>query len=385
MTRACPVCGSDRIEEFLRRAAVPVHQNLVFRDPAAAAAVRRGDLAMNACASCGFVFNAAFDASLLAYGSDYDNTQDCSPAFGAHIDALAERIVSGRGVRGARIVEVGCGKGGFLRRLVEADPGNTGVGFDPSHLGPETELGGRLRFERRFYDSACADVPADAVVCRHVIEHVADPVALLRAVRGALANSPGAKVFFETPCVDWILRGGVVWDFFYEHCSLFTLASLTTAFETAGFIVEEKRHVFDGQYLWIEARPASDPALVTKRPGDTPALARAFSRDEPLTLAGWSDQALRAKRDGKVAIWGAGAKGATFANLVDPRRETVDCLIDVNPRKQGSFLAGTGHPIVSPEDAVVRGAASAVLMNPNYRAEIEARLARIGKPLRLIG
>lgn len=384
MTPACPVCASTRVDEFLRRGAVPVHQNLVFRDPAAAASVRRGDLSMSACSSCGFVFNGAFDPSLLAYGEDYDNTQDCSPAFSAHLDALAARVVSGRGVRGARIVEVGCGKGGFLRRLVAADAGNTGVGFDPSHQGPGSELGGRLRFERRFYDSACADVPADAVVCRHVIEHVADPVALLRAVRDALANSPGAKVFFETPCVDWILRGGVVWDFFYEHCSLFTLASLTTAFEAAGFVVEEKRHVFDGQYLWIEARPSTAPALVTKLPGDTPALARAFSRDEPLTLARWRDQAARAREAGKVAVWGAGAKGATFANLVDPRRETLDCLIDVNPRKRGTFLAGTGHPIVAPEDAAARGVAGAVLMNPNYRAEIEAQLARLGTPLRLL-
>ncbi|MDP3541425.1 MAG: class I SAM-dependent methyltransferase [Elusimicrobiota bacterium] len=384
MTPACPVCSSTRVEEFLRRDAVPVHQNLVFRDRAAAAAVRRGNLSMNACSSCGFVFNAAFDPSLLAYGADYDNTQDCSPAFGAHLDALAARVVSGRGVRGARIVEVGCGKGGFLRRLVETGPGNTGVGFDPSHQGPESELDGRLRFERRFYDASCANVPADAVVCRHVIEHVADPVALLRAVRGALANSPGAKVFFETPCVDWILRGGVVWDFFYEHCSLFTLASLSTAFETAGFVVEEKRHVFDGQYLWIEARPASAPAPVTKQPGDTPALAKAFSRDEPLTLARWREQAASARGAGKVAVWGAGAKGATFANLIDPRGEAVDCLIDVNPRKRGAFLAGTGHPIVAPEDAAVRGVASAVLMNPNYRAEIEAQLARLGTPLRLL-
>lgn len=384
MTRACPVCVSTKVEGFLRRDAVPVHQNLVLRDPAAAGAARCGDLAMTVCAACGFVFNAAFEPSLLAYGEDYDNTQDCSPAFASHLDALADRIVSHCGVRGARIVEVGCGKGGFLRRLVEADPGNTGVGFDPSHQGPQSELGGRLRFERRFYDAACADVPADAVVCRHVIEHVADPVALLRSIRSALDKSPGAKVFFETPCVDWILRGGVIWDFFYEHCSLFTLSSLTTAFEVAGFEVEARRHIFEGQYLWLEARPSS-ARRPAPDPGETPALAREFTKSEPLALARWREQALTARKDGKIAIWGAGAKGATFANLVDPKREIVDCLIDVNPGKQGAFLAGTGHPILSPENAAARGVRSAVLMNPNYRSEIEARLKRNRTPLRLIG
>lgn len=384
MTRACPVCGSARVEEFLRRPGVPVHQNLVFRDPEAAASVRRGDLAMSACGGCGFVFNAAFDPALLAYGADYDNTQDCSPAFAAHLDGLVRRVVAERGVRGASVVEVGCGKGGFLRRLVEADPANSGVGFDPSYQGPASDLGGRLRFERRFYDSSCAEVPADAVVCRHVIEHVADPVGLLRAVRGALARSPDAKVFFETPCVDWILRGEVVWDFFYEHCSLFTLASLTTAFEKAGFSVAERRHVFEGQYLWVEAGPAA-PKAASADPGRTPELAREFARSEARTLTRWREQTQAARGAGKVAVWGAGAKGATFANLVDPRRELIDCLIDVNPRKQGAFLAGTGHPIVSPASAAARGVSSAVLMNPNYRAEIEASLARLGTPLKLIG
>lgn len=384
MTRTCPVCGSTKVEGFLRRDGVPVHQNLVLRDPAEAGAARRGDLAMTACAACGFVFNAAFEPSLLAYGEDYDNTQDCSPAFASHLGALADRIVSGCGVRGARVVEVGCGKGGFLRRLVEADPGNTGVGFDPSHQGPLSELGGRLRFERRFYDASCAGVPADAVVCRHVIEHVADPVALLRSIRSALDGSPGAKVFFETPCVDWILRGGVIWDFFYEHCSLFTLSSLTTAFEVAGFEVVERRHIFEGQYLWLEARPSS-ARLPAPDPGEIPALAREFTRSEPLALARWREQALTARKEGKIAIWGAGAKGATFANLVDPKRKIVDCLIDVNPGKQGAFLAGTGHPILSPENAAARGVRCAVLMNPNYRSEIEARLEKSGTPLRLIG
>src|SRR5207237_175358 len=109
-----------------------------------------------------------------------------------------------------------------IERLVNADSGNRGFGFDPTYVGPLTRLNGRLKFDRRFYGPECQDVVPDAVVCRHVIEHVADPAALVGSVRGALQHVARARVYFETPCVEWILRKQVVWDFFYEHCSLFS-------------------------------------------------------------------------------------------------------------------------------------------------------------------
>src|SRR5437868_6317094 len=213
----CPVCAADCLEPVVQRTSVPVHQNLVFKNQRDAIQIARGDLDFRACARCGFVFNQAFDAAKLSYGAQYDNTQLSSPSFQAYVDGLVRHLVEERGVRNSHVVEVGCGKGAFIHALVSAEgAGNTGTGFDPSYVGPDTDLGGRLRFERRFYDASCADVPADVVVSRHVIEHVAEPLDLLRAIKCALVGRPGARVFVETPCVEWILRNTVVWDFFYE-------------------------------------------------------------------------------------------------------------------------------------------------------------------------
>jgi hypothetical protein len=90
------------------------------------------------------------------------------------------------------------------------------------------------------------------------------------------------------------------------------------------------------------------------------------------------------RRAGRVAIWGAGAKGVTFAGLVDPEAELIDCVVDLNPRKQGCFIPGTGHPIVGPDELASRGVSTAVLMNPNYRRENEAILSRLGLNLELV-
>ncbi len=371
----CPVCDSADAFEFLRRPAVPVHQNLLLETADAARGLARGDLAMYLCPGCGFGFNAAFRPELLDYGRHYDNNQNCSPAFDAYVDGLVREMVEG-GVRGSRVVEVGCGKGAFLKKLAAwPGAGNTGVGFDPAYLGPDEDLGGRVRFERRFYDADCSSVAADVVVCRHVIEHIARPLELLRAVGAALAGSPGARVFFETPCLEWVLRRQVTWDFFYEHCSLFTPSSLAAALTRAGFGDIAVRHVFQGQYLWLEARaggvaaPAGDAREVT-------ALARAFAREERRRLDGWGRLVRGLAARGPVAVWGAGAKGVTFCNLIDPDCRLLHCVIDVNPAKQGKFVAGTGHRIVGPKRLWREGVTAVLVLNPNYAGEVAGLVAR---------
>jgi len=228
------------------------------------------------------------------------------------------------------------------------------------------------------------------VVCRHVIEHVADPLELLRAVRAALRERPQARVFFETPCVLWILRNQVVWDFFYEHCSLFSAASLQLAFERTGFEVLQVRHVFAGQYLWLEARPAArlenDPVVggYAAAASDLADLALAYGASEQVQVRGWAKALERWRADGPVALWGAGAKGVTFAHLLDPQALCIDCVVDINPAKQGGHVAGSGHAIIAPSGLLRRGVAHVVLMNPIYRQEVQATLDELGCTARLI-
>ncbi len=381
----CPICASDALQPFLHREAVPVHQNLVVNSFEVARGLASGVLNMAVCADCGFVCNCAFDLSLLAYGQDYDNTQSCSAYFDAYLDELVRHLVEERGLRDSTIVEVGCGKGHFLRKLVSY-PGanNQGFGFDPSYVGPDSDLDGCLHFRRCYYDDTCTDVHADAVVCRHVIEHVPQPLALLRSVRAALADTPQARVFFETPCVEWILRHRVVWDFFYEHCSLFSGASLRRAFHQAGFAITDVRTVFGGQYLWLEGGLHHGPRLTPAHHPETSVLAQAYGSEEQQLRKDWRAKLSGLQRNGKIALWGAGAKGATLANLVDPNGTLIDCVVDINPRKQGHYLPGTGHPIVAPAELPLRGIQRAVLMNPNYRQENLQLLAQAGIPLELI-
>ena len=380
----CPVCDSPATTSFLRRHAVPVHQNMLFTTAAAARAITRGNLDMHVCRICGFVFNAAFDPELVDYGPAYENSQDRSPAFNVHLDDLVEHLVSERGVRRGQVVEVGCGKGVFLNKVL-AHPANASraVGFDPAYTGTAHAMNGRARFVTDFYGPATA-VPADAVVCRHVIEHIPDPLALLRTVRAAVGESGGTRVFFETPCAEWILRNRVPWDFFYEHCSLFTAHSLALAMERAGFAVTGVRHVFGGQYLWAEGESRKTLPPPTSHASREPISGDHVREFEyfDTAVAGWDALIARAGARGAVFAWGAGAKGVTFCNLADPHAKRLAGVVDVNPAKQGRYLPGTGHPIVPPEAAA--HAAAVFVLNPNYLAEVAATLNHMGSAAAVI-
>ncbi|AQT84938.1 hypothetical protein B1222_11950 [Paenibacillus larvae subsp. pulvifaciens] len=389
----CPVCTDKQTECLLYRAQVPVHQNMICQVQEDAVNIKRGDLAIRICGRCGFVFNEAFDPALMSYDQHYNNSQNYSSVFSGYTGSLAQSIVrQTAGKPETTIIEVGCGKGSFLHQLFDLDDRLTGYGFDPSYDGPEKAFDGRLGFIKDLYGPKYEHIPADIVVCRHVIEHIPDPVGLLSTVRKALRNSPQARVFFETPCIEWIFNHHAVWDFFYEHCSYFSAASLTKAFQQAGFKTEQISHVFNGQYLWLEASlNADNPAKTFDLAGDPLSdtvqvveAARQYRQQENNTMNRWRELFHLTLAEGPLAIWGAGAKGVTFAQLFDPERTHISCIVDINPNKQGQYLPGTGHPIVHCRDLPDLGIRNVILMNPNYKTEVQHLLAEHELPVNLM-
>jgi SAM-dependent methyltransferase len=368
----CPVCESNDTFLFLKKNNQPIHQQLINKTPEEARNIMRDDLHLVVCNECSFIFNKAFDLGKMKYGIQYDNNEDSSSGFQSYLDGLVQTIIHENKIQNCTIVEVGCGKGKFLRQLVEKG-NNIGYGFDPSYKGPLTELNGRLNFKREYYDKKFSNIKTDVVLSRHVIEHIPDPMEMLKAIRKTLENSQNAKVFFETPTVLWTLKNNAVWDFGYEHCSYFTPESLTTLFQLADFRVDNVKTVFGGLYIWLEASFHGD-GVIHKNPNEISNLAKQFAMNEAYHWNKWKEIVLNLSSEGKVALWGAGRKCVVFANTIDPDRKYIDGIIDIDPNKQDTYLTGTGHETFNYTDIEKRGITSAIIMNPYYINEIKKLL-----------
>lgn len=367
----CPVCKSFNLKDFITRFHVPIHQNYLIKSQKAAEKVISGNLNLVICKKCGFVFNNKFDQSKMSYGKNYENTQNYSSYFDNYTTILANYLIKEKKIQNCKIIEIGCGKGFFLRKFVKNKKfRNTALGFDPSYLGPKSLFNGRLKFVKKFYNESYTKTPADLIICRHVIEHIPEPIKFLKTLRNALKNTKSTLIFFETPSLEWILKEKVVWDFFYEHCSYFSQNSLRTAFELSGFKVKCVKIAFNGQYLWLEAIPSRKKLVLNKRNQRFFRKIDLYKKAEKEKLDYWNYKIGKISRNGKIAVWGAGAKGVTFLNIFDSQRKLIDCAIDVNPNKQRKYIPGTGHSIISYSSIPKRKIKYAILMNPNYYKEI---------------
>lgn len=385
MNDHCPLCASRDLLEAVRRSGVPVHQNRLFSTRVSAVAARRGDLSIVLCRGCGFIFNRAFDPNRLDYSADYDNAQHHSPAFSRHLASVRSRIVARVPHDSARLLEVGCGQGDFLSELVaDCGPRITASGYDPAFRGAASMLDGRIRYVADYFGADQAESAADVVFSRHVIEHIPDPIPFLKVVASALDERAVGRLFLETPCVEWILSNRVWWDFFYEHCSYWSPGPLSFALAQAGLQLSAVTRVFDGQYLWAEAVRGRGTSTHEVPDDDFVSAFVEFGRSSASDIRAMNVVFSERASQGAVALWGAGAKGATCAVLVDPAAEVIDCVVDINTNKQGKFIGGSGHPIVGPSELASRGITDVFVMNPSYVPEVASLCERLPGGIRVV-
>ncbi|NNC92782.1 MAG: methyltransferase domain-containing protein [Acidimicrobiia bacterium] len=369
----CPGCGGESLRAFFETASVPVHCNILYPDAAAATAAPRGDIVLAFCRDCGLIFNRVFDPALTAYSESYENSLYFSPAFQEYAEWLTDHLVEAFDLHDKDLVEIGCGSAEFLNGLCERG-GNRGYGFDPS--APPSRFPS-VTIVPEFYGPEHAGQAADAVFSRHVLEHVAEPATLLADIRAAIAARPDTRVYCEVPNGAFILRDLSVWDVIYEHPLYFTTESLNHLFATAEFTVTDTYTAFHDQFLAVEAIPVAGP-VPSSDLAPLSTLVDRFGEAHTDKVARWADRCARWQETGtRVALWGAGSKGVTFLNMV-PGADRIQSVVDINPRKHGKHVPGTGQPVVGPEDLVDSPPDVVLVMNPIYRDEIAAQLAEIG-------
>jgi SAM-dependent methyltransferase len=350
-----------------------------------------GDIALSFCNRCGFISNTAFSEESVSYATeDYEATQACSPTFRAFAEKQARRLIERHGLHGKRILEIGCGNGEFLEVICRLGD-NHGTGFDPAYSAERSPAAGndRISIVKDYFSERYAGHHADFVLCRMTLEHIHDAGRFVRMVRRTLGDARDTTVFFQVPDVTRILRDCAFEDIYFEHCSYFSPGSLARLFRREGFGIVGLESGYEGQYVMVEARLGAPEEAACRTPELDLTSLRAYVRDFGSRFrrksAAWH-ACLRRWRAAqqRVVLWGGGSKAVSFLTSLAIPPAFLPYAVDINPRRHGTYMAGTGQRVVGPQFIKEYRPGTVIVMNEVYRDEVAGMLRELGLRPRII-
>lgn len=383
----CPVCSSNNTKLLFRIENIPVYCNLLWDSREDATGCPKGDIELHYCNQCGHVFNNAFDSGKMDYAQSYENSLHFSPRFQKYADELADSLIKSYDLHQKNLLEIGCGKGDFLK-LLSKKGNNTAVGFDKSY-DPKNELEedkvDGVTFIQDWYSINYKNTPVDFLLCQHVLEHIENPEEFLKTIYSIIEGEK-VDIYFEVPNMLYTLRDLGIWDLIYEHCGYFTPNSLVYIFESIGTAVLRVEEKYSNQFLGIEATTRSNKSgfKTDYSLQQLEELTLNFAKSYKEKVTRCENELASLQMGGKkVIVWGGGSKGVTFVNILKSKGK-IEAIVDINPRKQGKYAAGTGHKFIGPDELTSINPDVVIIMNPIYKQEISSILKELKIKARVI-
>lgn len=348
------------------------------------------------CPSCGLV---QFDTEPVDYyrdviragGGTRTMTRLRHEEYARLLTAMQEHHIHGR-----RIVEVGCGRGEFLRmwqNLAEDPEGAAALARDqardplsgqpnaaPLHLvGLEhkpslvEEANAVADKKYRVYEGfATGDVrypegPFDAFVQFNFLEHQPDPCDMLRNIWHNL--KPQALGLITVPSFEYILRYNGYYELLRDHIANYTEFTLQKLLQDCGFELLSMDLVNRDTIEAIVRKADPDELSELHYSGrliDVSALRDSYDCLSASVNA-HIDHLSESRRT--MAIWGASHQGFTLA-ATTKLGGRVEYIIDSAPFKQGRFSPASHIPIVAPDYAVAHPVDEILIVAPGYTDEI---------------
>jgi hypothetical protein len=384
VTQSCPICEAAETLPFFELNNVPVEEGILFTSKEDAFQCATGDIKLSYCPTCDYIWNRAFVPDLIRFDERYNISLHYSPLYEEFIRNLALRLVETYHLYGKTILEIGCGKGEFLRTICSLGE-NRGIGFDPTYV--HTENGetnnDQITFIKDLYSAEYRSYLGDLICCRSVLESLQDPKELLTLVRLAIAERIDSVIYFEVPNALYTFRDLVIWNIVYFNCSYFTPRSLAQLFTICDFDVLSVIPCFeDDQYLGIDAAPGSSSVRGGGRssafPDEMFSTLNLFAEKYQMRVDYWQEKLNDAEKYGQRMIaWGAGARAINFLNTYNIAQQ-IEYVVDINPVKQEKYLPVTGQRVVPPEFIVSYKPDVVIVTNPTFDEEIRQQVQKLG-------
>lgn len=181
---------------------------------------------------------------VLAQGGGYELRED---RMSADFPTKVELIQRNLAAKNARVLDVGCGKGYFVKACVDQGINAEGIDLSDTAINYAQNVLGVKASCARIEDAKDQIGIYDAITFWATIEHLPDPLSTLRSIHKAL--KPGGLFFLDTGIghdwLDRLLPGANQWYDPPQHLFVFSADSIRIALTKAGFEVEKVDTCFE--------------------------------------------------------------------------------------------------------------------------------------------
>ncbi|MDP9347872.1 MAG: class I SAM-dependent methyltransferase [Gemmatimonadota bacterium] len=386
--RQCRSCGSAGIEPFLDLGETPLANALLTEDQLDALEARF-PLVVAFCPQCSLIqITETVEPEVLFrnyfYASSYSDTML------RHAEDICDELTAARGLNsGSLVVELASNDGYLLQYFRQR--GIPVLGIEPAQNIAEIARDKGIPTRAEFFSLDLArqlrdeGVRADVVLGNNVLAHVPDLNGFV-AGAGAILKADGI-VRFEFPYVGDLIDHLEFDTVYHEHLCYFSAHATEELFRRHGLILTDVRRLaihggslrVTGAFTAAEEGRGRVEALLAEEKArglDQLATYRHFAEE----VSALSDHLRRLLYDlraegGRIAAYGASAKGATLLNYLRLEPDTIEYVVDRSALKQGRFTPGTRMPILPPDRLLDDQPDYVLLLTWNFAAEILAQQA----------
>lgn len=321
------------------------------------------------CCGCGLV---QFDCAPVSYFKDVIRAGGFSTTMTQLRRRQYRHLIETYHLEGKKFLEVGCGRGEFLKVLTEFPVEAYGIEHKAELAGLAREAGLHVwqdfagEPERELTDGAVQG-PFDVFLSFNFLEHQPEPGRMLQAIYHNLADDGMGLV--TVPALEYILEQGSYYELIRDHIAYYSFDSLQALLNRYGFdVLEEEMVNRDTIAMIVRKNPERlkeepEPAGITRI--DIAPLKHGYDR-----VRGEMEALLKLRGEGKkLAIWGASHQGFTLAATLG-LADRVEYIIDSAPFKQGRYAPASHLPIVAPEHYFDAPVDAVLIVAPGYTDEI---------------
>lgn len=259
-------------------------------------------------------------------------------------------------LEGKRIVEIGCGRGEFLKEWKGFPVEAYGIEYDQKLVDSANQSG--LQVYKSFAEDGQTELsgtPYDAFVQFNFLEHQPYPNEMLQCIYNNLTNDGVGLV--TVPSLEYILKYDGYYELIRDHIAYYSKQTLCFLFEKNGFEVVSHK---------IVNRDTHEIMVRKRQKVSVDSWKQNFEELKSEIDAYIGEYYTKGK---KIAIWGASHQGFTIASSMRLQSK-VAYIIDSAVFKQGKYAPASHIPIYGRERYFKEPVDSILILAPGYTDEI---------------